>query len=129
MFEENLGRSLKYLRFVLPGSGPLPRCRIEYVGGVNGHAALLIIQTGKVVEVVVALAYVLGSWFAETRWWSLFVEESEALGEVLADLSGDQWAQPQQEVEKSSQGHHAGEPTKAPKAPLPREEMPGKYYK
>lgn len=107
--EENLGRSLKYLRFVLPDSGPLPRCRIEYVGGVSGYAALLVIQTGKVIEVAVPLAYVLASWFAETHWWRLFVEESKALGEVLADLTDDQRARPQQEMEKNSQGHHAGE--------------------
>lgn len=60
-WEGNLQRSLKYLRFVLPDSGPLPGCRSEFVGGVNGYAARLIIQTGKVIEVVVALAYVLAS--------------------------------------------------------------------
>lgn len=65
-------------------------CRTEYVGGVQGYAALLIIQTGEVVEVVVALAYVLVSRFTDTRRRSLFVEEVEALGEVLADLTDDQ---------------------------------------
>lgn len=107
--EGNFQRSLKYLRFVLPDSGPLPGCMIEFVGGVNGYAARLIIQTGKVIEIAVALAYVLASWFAETRWWGSFVEEFKALGEVLADLTDDQRAQPQQEREKSSQGRHAGE--------------------
>lgn len=86
-------------------------CRIEYVGGVQGYAAPLIIQTGEVVEVVVALAYVLASRLADTRRWSLFVEEAEALGEVLADLAGDQPAQPQQEMEKSSARRHVGEET------------------
>lgn len=86
-------------------------CRIEYVGRVQGCAAPLIIQTGEVVEVVVALAYELASRFADTRRWSLFVEEVEALGEVLADLADDQPAQPQQEMEKSSRRHHVGEET------------------
>lgn len=86
-------------------------CRTEYVGGVQGYAALLIIQTGEVVEVVVALAYVLASRFADTRRRSLFVEEGEALGEVLADLADDQPAQPQQEMEESSRRHHVGEET------------------
>lgn len=86
-------------------------CRIDYVARVQGYAALLIIQTGKVVEVVVALAYVLASRFADTRRRRLFVEEVEALGEVLADLADDQPAQPQQEMEKSSRRHHVGEET------------------
>lgn len=86
-------------------------CRTEYVGGVQGYAALLIIQTGEVVEVVVALAYVPASRFADTRRRSLFVEEVEALGEVLTDLADDQPTQPQQEMEESSRRHHVGEET------------------
>lgn len=109
--EGNLWRSPKYLWFVFPDFGPFPMCRIDYVARVQGYAALLIIQTGKVVEVVVALAYVLASRFADTRRRRLFVEEVEALGEVLADLADDRPAQPQQEMEKSSRRHHVGEET------------------
>lgn len=83
--------------------------RTEYVGGVKGYAALLIIQTGKAVVVSVVLAYVLESRFADTHWRSFFVEKVEALGEVLANLADDQLAQPQQEKEENLRRYHAGE--------------------
>ena len=55
---------------------------------------LTVIQAGKVVLVLVALAYWLVSRSRNTARWGFIVEEIEALGKVVADLSEDQSAKP-----------------------------------
>lgn len=47
------------------------------------------------VLVLVALTYRLVSLLIDTCWWSVVVEEVEALGEVLTDLTENQSIKPQ----------------------------------
>ena len=84
-----------YLRFIFPSvNGPFAICRAEYVGGVQRCTVLTVIQAGKVVLVLVALAYWLVSRCRDTGWWGFIVEEIEALGKIVADLSEDQSTKP-----------------------------------
>lgn len=75
---------------------------------------LTAIQAGKVISILVALAYWLILCSLKTPWRSAVIEEVKALTEVLADLSDGQTTKPGQEEEQGCYGGRQGVPLRHP---------------
>ena len=65
---------------------------------------LTLIQSGEVIVVFVALAYWLVSCCIDPRWWDSIVEETKTVGEIPANLSNNQDAQPEEDKQSSYGG-------------------------
>lgn len=93
--------NLIYLWFIHPRNfGPLPLCRAQNVAREQRSPVLTVIEAGKAVLVLVALAYRLVLCSLETPRRNFIVEEVRAMGEVLADLSDYKTTKPGQNEEQ-----------------------------